>query len=248
MKRLIARATLGVAWIAVAGLLGLGSVAQGGDAGTVHYPDLVTQTPAGVKIVSVKATGKKLLKFSNGVSNIGDGRFELRPQHNGGITVAYQRLFTHDADGDWALHSEVPVGVFEYHPDHNHWHFGGFARYELRDVAPGGGIGRHVVASSDKVSWCMVDTLAANLGLEHATPTRWYVSCGDSVMQGISVGWTDIYGSNLPDQNIDITHVQTGTYWLVSTTDPDDWVAETNETNNSAAVLVTIRSSYKPKG
>jgi hypothetical protein len=228
---------------------GVVSVAQAGNAGTSHYPDLATQTPTGVKIVSDKAAGKKLLKFTNTIANLGDGRFELSPSHdpNTGLTTAYQRVWTHDADGDWSLESEFPVGTFEYHPAHNHWHFGDFARYELRNVAPGGGLGRRVAATSDKISFCMVDTLAENLNLEHAPQFRMYQTCNQDAVQGISVGWSDIYGANLPGQSIDITHVQTGTYWLVATADPENHIVETNEANNAGAVLVTIRSSWMPK-
>jgi hypothetical protein len=225
------------------------SVAQAGTANTPHYPDLVTQAPSGVKITTDKATGKKLLKFTNTIANLGTGRFELRPENDAGsgTTVAYQRIWTHDAVGDWSLDSEIPVGTFAFHTAHNHWHFGGFARYELRNVAPGGGIGRRVVASSDKISFCMVDTLAVNLGLEHAPGARVYQSCSQNATQGISVGWSDTYGASLPGQNIDITQVQSGTYWLVATADPNNTIVETNDANNAGAVLVTIRSSWKPK-
>ncbi len=244
MKALVVVVSLALAFVA-----GVVSVAQAGTAGTPHYPDLVTQTPAGLKITSDKSTGQRLLKFSNSIANLGSGRFELRPQNDpgSGITTAYQRVWTHDVDGDWTFDSEFPVGTFEFHAAHNHWHFGGFARYELRNVAPGGGIGRFVAASSDKISFCMVDTVAANLGLEHAPPVRVYTSCGPSLTQGISVGWADVYGPSLPGQSIDITYVQSGTYWLVSTADPNNAIMETNDANNTAAVLVTIRSSWKPK-
>ena len=233
---------------------GVVSVAQAGTVNTPHYPDLVTQTPTGLRITTDKSTGQRLLKFSNTIANLGNGRFELRPQNDAGsgLTTAYQRLWTHDALGDWSLYSEFPVGTFEFHALHNHWHFGGFAKYELRNVAPGGGIGRRVAASSDKVSFCMVDTLPVNLALEHAPGARVYQSCGllpppNLNIQGISVGWSDSYGYSLPGQSIDITHVQSGTYWLVATADPNNTIVETNEANNAGAVLVTIRSSWKPK-
>jgi hypothetical protein len=229
---------------------GVVSVAQAGNAGTAHYPDLVTQAPSGIRIMTDKATGQKLLKFSNTIANLGSGPFELRPDYDDvpGSVVGYQRVYTHDADGDWLLPpTEFPVGTFVFHAGHNHWHFEGFARYELRNVAPGGGIGRRVVAASDKVSFCMVDTLDANLNLEHAPQFRVYQSCSQNATQGISVGWSDVYGASLPGQSIDISRVQSGTYWLVSTADPDNAIVETNDANNATAVLVTVRSSWKPK-
>jgi hypothetical protein len=228
------------------------TVAQAGDPGTPHYPDLIPLTPSNLRIVSGKATGQKLLRFSNTVTNQGEGPFELRPENNpgNGTTTAYQRIYTHNScvpqPCAWSLQSEFPVGTFEFHPAHNHWHFGGFALYQLRNVAPGGGIGRRVLASSDKISFCMVDTLPVNDGLPHYSGAT-YLSCQQGSTQGISVGWGDVYGSTLPGQSLDITRVPTGTYWLVSTADPDNLIAETNNANNVSAVLVNIRGSYKPK-
>ncbi len=242
MKRLLAVAGL------LAAALGVAAVAQAGDAGTPHYPDLITETPFNAHVVTDKPAGKRLLRFANAISNVGQGPFELHPVNDpgSGTTVAYQRVYTHDAQNDWSLYNEFPVGTFVFHPAHNHWHFEGFALYQLRSVAPDGGVGRRVWATSDKVSFCMVDTLNLFPGLEHAAGQT-YASCNQNATQGISVGWADVYGSSLPGQSLDITNVPSGTYWLVSIADPYNVIAETSNTNNVSKVLVTIRGSWKPK-
>ena len=52
---------------------------------------------------------------------------------------------------------------------------------------------------------------------------------------GISPGWRDIYGSAVAFQWVDVSDVQPGTYWLAASSDPNNAVVESNETNNGAA-------------
>lgn len=240
MKRLVLA-------IAIAGLLAAAvGAAQAGDAGTAHYPDLRTLTPSDVKVQRVRSTGVKLLRFSNTVANLGDGKFELRPENDPatGTTEAYQRLYSHDSAGNWYLSSETLVGDFRFHVAHGHWHFEDFALYELREVAGDGGIGG-VVRSTDKVTFCIIDTELVDASLEHAAGQA-YTSCGQSVTQGLSVGWGDQYRWNLAGQSIDITGVSNGDYWLVSTADPANLINEgggARETNNTAVVKIRLRGN-----
>jgi hypothetical protein len=243
MRRLI---LVLLAAAAVLGGLALASGAQAGDADTPHYPDLRTLPPSDVKLQRDRQTGTRRIVLSNTVANLGDGRLELRPVNNAatGTTDAYQRIYSHDSAGSWYLQSEELAGTFAFHPAHNHTHFEDFALYELRTVAPGGGIGT-LVRSSDKVSFCIIDVGLADGSLEHAS-SRTYSSCGQSAIQGLSVGWSDMYTWSLPGQSIDITGVGNGTYWLVSTADPADRIDEgggAGETNNSAAVKVQIKGN-----
>lgn len=221
------------------------NVASAGDADTVHYPDLQTLKLSDVKFQRIRSTGQKFIRLSNTAANLGQGRFELRPVHDAatGTTVAYQRLYSHDAGGDWYLTGEEAIGTFEFHSLHGHWHFDDFALYELRNIAADGQIGEQVLASSGKVTFCIIDTGLIDGGLEHAAGAT-YTSCGQNAVQGLSVGWGDTYTWNLAGQSIDVTNVPQGDYWLVSTVDPDDIVLEGGgaaESNNTAAVKVRLR-------
>ena len=153
-----------------------------------------------------------------------------------------QRLYTHDAAGAWAPHSESTVGHFLFHPEHNHWHFYDFATYELRNVASGGAIGNNVLATSGKVTFCMVDSALVNSSLPHSAPAA-YGQCTQTNPQGISVGWTDLYPAALPGQSLDVTNLPIGQYWLVVTADPSNRLLETNDTNNTAALKISIRGN-----
>ena len=62
----------------------------------------------------------------------------------------------------------------------------------------------------------------------------------DCTHQGLSIGWKDIYESTLDCQWLDVTGVPGGNYLLRLTVNPDRTLPETNTTNNSAEVPVTI--------
>ena len=229
--------------VAVAGIfLALGplNVSQAGDDSLPHYPDLQTLSPSQLKIR--KSGGQKLLRLSNTVINLGDGPLELFPvldtSTEPDTTKAYQRVYS----GDGSVDSETPVGNFVFHPTHLHWHLEGFARYQLYTVAVGGGVGSPLSYNSDKVSFCIIDVAQVDSSLTHSSGQT-YTSCGANAIQGLSVGWGDTYLWNLAGQSIDITGLGNGDYWLVSTADPDNLLAETNNGNNQAAVKIRIRGN-----
>src|SRR5436190_9041682 len=224
----------------------LATASFGGPAGAPHYPDLMTLPPFNIAIEYNPGTGKKLLRFSNGIVNLGEGPLELNPVNNPvtGTTDAYQRLYSHDTNGVWAPVATNYVGQFVFHPAHNHWHFENFAGYELHDVAANGAVGRNVFASASKVSFCLVDDLLFDPVLQHKG-SQTYTNCSRYTPQGISPGWVDVYLWSLPDQDLDISGLPDGDYWLVSTADPAGLINEgggATEQNNTAATKVRIAS------
>jgi hypothetical protein len=223
----------------------LTSVAQAGDPGTPHYPDLQTLKPTGMRVTQEGSPQRTYLRFTNIIANLGSGPLEIHGTYNPntGNTDAFQSVKTHNASGTWSQYSSTPAGSFEFHPTHNHWHFSVFARYELRSVTPKGGIGPTIWALSDKVSFCVVDYARFDATLEHAGP-RTYVTCNQTAMQGLAAGWADLYTWNLPGQELDITDVPNGTYWLVSTADPQNRLLETNNANNWA--VSKVRLTHQP--
>jgi hypothetical protein len=236
LAALVLLAALGAVFLA----LGPFSASQASAPTQPHYPDLQTLLPSQLTIQT--SSGQKLLRLSNTVVNRGDGRLELRPVNNGGTTKAYQRVYK----GDGSLYSESLVGIFAFHRKHHHWHFEDFASYELYTVAADGGIGA-LVASTEKVTFCIIDVTLVDASLEHASPTPVYSQCNRNALQGLSVGWGDTYPWNLSGQWIDITTgVPNGDYWLVSTADPLNRLNEgggANETNNSAALKIHIEGN-----
>ena len=187
-------------------------------------------------IVTGLVPGHTHIRFSNATANIGLGPLYLYgvlPANGDGTQDVRQRIWRTDS-----TYYDRQAGTFVYHPEHEHIHFEDWAVYRLRNVTAGGGVGSIVVEGS-KTSYCLLDGLVHDLSLPGSPSSPEFVSCGAAV-QGISVGWADIYSRVLEGQNLDITNVPAGQYWLESEADPLNHILEKDETNNIARILVTI--------
>lgn len=176
------------------------------------------------------------LRLSNGTANTGDGKLYLYgvfPPNDDETLTVRQRVYRDDGS-----YWDRDAGRFIYHPEHNHIHFEDWAIYRLREVLGDDGVGE-IIAEGDKTSFCILDLGIYDSSLPNFDPDGQFHSCNTTV-QGLSVGWIDIYSKGLPGQRIDITGVPDGVYWLESEVDPLDGVLEKDETNNIARVLVTI--------
>jgi hypothetical protein len=154
----------------------------------------------------------------------------------------WHRLLRFDTKTPNAGSRDLTMGVPSNHPDlfhwsdcHGHYHFDGYAYYDLL------GSDGSVVATGHKQAFCLLDY----------SPWAWNddqedYTCGN---QGISVGWEDIYGSYLDCQYVDITDVTPGDYTLrisVNLPLPETAVApivERDYENNVLEVPVTIVGS-----
>ncbi|MGI9515501.1 MAG: lysyl oxidase family protein [Pirellulaceae bacterium] len=171
-----------------------------------------------------------LLRFSTAFANQGDGNLELRGgnETQNGNQEVWQRVF--DDQGGYTDHL---AGEFTYHPGHGHIHFDGYAIYNLREITPEGGVG-DIVASGGKISFCLIDIARYD---PNAGPSE-YGGCGQ--VQGVTAGWSDVYGRYLSDQWINISGIADGSYWLEVVVDPDDQILESDETNNVTTIQVDI--------
>jgi hypothetical protein len=214
----------------------------GEDPGPVAaYPDLRALPPAVLRIREDRDTGRRYLRFQTELWNAGAGPLELRPERaeGGAETRGYQRLYAVDDEGNRELAGEEYAGSFAFHEGHRHWHFGEFAGYQLRAAGPGGMTGEPLV-SANKVSFCLVDDEQIDTALPGSRGDKVYERCREDEMQGISVGWGDVYEQFLPGQSLDITGLANGDYWLTHMADPSNLIIESDETNNSAAVKIRI--------
>ncbi len=183
-----------------------------------------------------------LLHFGQATPNIGLGPMDLvgGPDLGNGSQIVYQRIYQ---DTALTTYIDLEAGTFTYHPEHGHIHFDDYARYSLRQALPdtnGDGIPEvgEIVAGGQKTSFCLVDVAPYDLSLPNASPTASGFGCG--TQQRISVGWEDIYEPYTPGQQIDITGLAPGQYWLEAVVDPDNHLREANENNNVGRTLVTI--------
>jgi len=179
--------------------------------------------------------GTKLI-FSTMSWNSGAGALELIADlgdPSSGRQRVYQRVYLSDGS-----HQDFLAGEFQYHPEHGHFHFEDYAVYTLQPVNAPGGSQR----TSSKTTFCIIDTTKVNTRLPGAPKRAVYTTCGPAV-QGMSVGWGDTYGSNLPGQSIDFTGNPDGDYRLVIEVDPRRLLLETNDVDNISCVLLRISAT-----
>jgi len=120
---------------------------------------------------------------------------------------------------------------FQFAPCHGHYHFEGYARYELVDATGA------ITATGHKQAFCLLDSQRIS---GDRTPQ---FHCG---FQGITAGWSDIYGAGLDCQWIDVTNVPAGQYQLRIAINPDHIISESDYSNNTISLPVTITDDVPP--
>jgi len=195
-------------------------------------PDLVPDAPRDLR--NVYLGSHRVIQFTTAVGNIGDGPLVLEGRTistlEGLVTQGYQIIWRRDGS-----RCARPTGRFAFHSGHGHFHFDDFVGYELRVDAVDGAL----AARGSKASFCLLD-LARVSGFSASNYPRQVLNrtCNSAEgMQGISVGWKDVYERFLPGQSIDLDaargeQVPTGSYVLVNHVDPDQLIWDKNRENN----------------
>ena len=206
--------------------------------GGLLLPDLEMVTPESLYIEVDRETGDRAIRFDTTVANLGQGPLELVGTYDPATdqTRAIQRIRTR-AGGV----VERFVGSFVFHPGHSHWHFEDFTAIELWSHGPDGSL-EELEATTDKMTFCLMDSERVEASRPGVASRGAFGGCGQGV-QGISVGWADVYGPTLPGQELDISGVPDGRYAVRSTADPDNRLPETDETNNTVIAYVEIRGT-----
>jgi len=203
----------------------------------LRLPDLRTLDPSDLRL-RVRPDGSRRLRLANTVWNGGAGPLELRgePDPSGARINVFQVLYAVDGST-----SEQPVGEFTFHPTHAHWHLDDFAVYELWSLSPTAEL-HQVVASSDKVSYCMIDTDLVAPQLEGVTEAQQYRGCG-RLRQGLSIGWGDHYHAGLDGQELELGLLSDGIYALVSSANRSGRILESDAGNNAAVIYIALTGS-----
>ena len=205
------------------------------DASVVMYlPDLRT-LPLSDLHIQLMAGGRRFLRLENTIWNSGRGPLELTGEFNTltSRTRVHQHIYTAEDD-----QHEILVGDFVWHPTHDHWHFDEFTLYELWTLTADNRQGQ-VVASSDKLSYCVMDTDVVDPDHPHVSLRQGYSGCGQR-LQGLSVGWGDTYKSTIDGQALDLTRLPDGFYALISTVNPNAVILEEDYSNNSTRLYLEI--------
>ena len=210
--------------------------------GTELQPDLA-MAPLGDFRIEV-VNGRRLLRFTAMMVNVGAGHFELRGSRASTSEPMHMTQVLYDSTArDAAIARQIPTNaVASYAGDgHNHWHVNEMMRYDMWGT---GGTYRGA-----KVGFCFLDSdpWATTLpGYNGGYYRGSMCSTNPSILSnrmGISVGWGDEYEYYLAWQWVDITNVPAGTYTVRATVDPYSFFTESNETNQCAWARVRFGAS-----
>ena len=194
-------------------------------------PDIVVTKPR--ELLIRNAGGKKTLRFSTTFINQGVGPLEIIGHSDKDKGVTYAAQYISEAGGP-GLYRDM--GSFVFHPEHNHWHVGDYVFYQLFQK----GKNDQILASTDKMSFCIWDEDKQDLSLAVASPVRVYTSnCGRQI-QGMSVGWSDTYLARVEGQEMNITGIPDGVYVFRSIVNPDKKIRENDYDNNTYDVEIEI--------
>ncbi len=233
--------------------------------GTTNFalPDLVPVRKNGAFTPYIDLSeqpGRVLLRFSTTIGNQGQGpaiAFSgttpefIMPD---GSQLVKQRLYTFNGSS-FTQTGVRDAGRFVYHAAHGHFHYEGYAGYRLvRNVGgqPGGSVFRSdgTEAIGDKVGFCMINTDSSFTTTNSVSSTTLpgynasgQPSTGCGFVQGIHVGKGDTYSDIYDGQWIDVTGVAPGSYFLQVTVDASDAMLESDETNNTIYVPVTLTNT-----
>ncbi len=217
-------------------LLALGPVGAAG-AASARLPDLGMAPLQDFRID--RSTGKRLLRFTTTIVNVGVGPFELvgrRSTTTYSRMTVWQRLYNDDGTRAAAR----TAATMTYSGDgHDHWHVDHLERYTIHRMGAGRELGRGA-----KVGFCFFDTAPYRPSLPGAPGSPVYPGCGTAqsreVTMGLSVGWGDVYPWYFAYQWIDISGFPAGDYLVRAQADPRSQFTETTTANNFTWTKVRI--------
>lgn len=177
---------------------------------------------------------REYLRFTNGIANTGTGNWQMSPifPDDPSLTQDAAQQFL-DSDGN-IICQEV-VSETQFHPEHNHWHMADIAKFSVYKGFPGEW---EEVSNSLKVSFCLIDWY--NMEGNSNTKERAYFEC-ERGLQGIQVGWVDQYHQELPGQELEITGLEQGVYFLVSEANHEKRYVESNPNDNIAWIQFLLK-------
>ncbi len=204
----------------LAGFLGTCTALQPGAA--CPLPDLVVDADTALASLSLSSE-----LFSEGSCAIEEGCVSAPG------TRRLLRFGTETANlGDTDIILGDPSGQpgFEFSACHGHYHFEGYAEYQLLTLTG------QVAASGHKQAFCLLDSVRVRS--DAAVSPRY-----NCEFQGIQAGWSDVYGADLDCQWVDVTNVPPGGYRLRIIVNPERTLPESNFDNNVAEIALTITSN-----
>lgn len=189
----------------------------------------------------VENSARTCLRFTVGPQNVGAGPLELKFDRLEGTDAAMrQRIYF--TDGSSRMRD---AGRSEFHKTHQHFHLKGFARFDLYRVTDRKQGTLRAVGRGNKAGFCLVDYKIAQwrrFDQERAYSARSdCMPVGGEAELGLSAGWTDLYGYDLPGNYVEFGDNGDGYYVLAVAVDSLGHILETNERDNRGYSYVHVK-------
>jgi hypothetical protein len=209
---------------------------QGPGAKHLLCPNLRIAPPSEMYVSGYE--GKLLLRATSNVESRGRGPIELHGQRDGPKKMRVTQRIYRVGGG----HITVRTGAALHFTDvggyfgGSYWKVHQLARFTLRKVRPGHGLGP-VVRTSPKLNYCLRDLERTRPG-RRSPGSAVYPGCNQDRQTrrdrlGTSVGWSDIYPADYDKQYINVSGLR-GCFQFTMTVDPKHHLFESNENDNSS--------------
>lgn len=234
---------IGVGIVAVVAATAACAGSAAGGLPNLRLPDLDQRPPLAVSVRWDDAPAHHpLLVFASSVENVGWGPLLVEGRR------ASRRARTMRADqlvrlGRGGFRRIRGVGRlrFNVNPSHSHWHLQPFERYELRTLD-----GKQIVRDA-KSGFCLTSDHRSPLATRgpRARPLKGSDCARNkpaarSLLEGIAVGWGDIYIPAKEGQSIDLTGYTPGDYDLVHRVNVGRVLRESNYANDDSSVRIRL--------
>jgi hypothetical protein len=219
----------------------------------LRCPDLIMSAPYQLHIDRSTIRGRVLLRAASSINNRGGGPLEIRAHRSESGIVVYQAIY--DRSGRRHLYRTAAKLVFKYVPgeryehesvgDFSYWKFEHAAAFELWSIdAQRKAV--QLVRVGPKVDYCLRD-LRRKRPSRNSPRAPVYPACNQnpnmrSDVLGTSVGWSDVYPYEYPEQWIDVTGLR-GRFAYVQIADPEGLLLESNHRNNVSETFVALPSA-----
>lgn len=223
-----------------------GTASAGARGDQALLPDFDIVTPQGLLVRRTFEGGRARWKlgFISAAYNQGKGPAIVRGERSvrePGQMVANQ--IVQRADGTTTTIPDVGRMRYDVEPTHAHWHLLKFMTYELRTIT-----GYRLVRPDEKRGYCLGDRYKVPRATFPGTPKAkvYTLDCGGkdptaaTVDEGMSIGWGDDYTQLRDGQQIDITGLKAGEYYLVHRVNASRRLKELDYRNNTSSIRVQI--------
>ena len=184
--------------------------------------------------VNREPDGRRFLRFSAGVTNIGQGPLEFQGiSKKASSTLPEFQVFYFPKSGS----TSTLVGQCVYDADNLLWDVFHIAEYRLRDL------NGNQVGTAQKASFCVADDYRLTPPVPGSPTMPRYRTCPHGsrlkkIKVGLSVGWSDVYAWPRAGQFVDVTNIPSGSYLLEMEANPEGTAQETTRDDNTLQVPV----------